>query len=113
MKKSISTLIMLIIFSQLFSLPLLVSEAKAETRVTITFAAGGVACGVYFFLQFAFRSSMTIQPFQDNVALFNHGPKGWQIETPTLNIIRDEPINRLFSADSPETLQMNLLQLRF
>lgn len=113
MKKSIGTLIILIILSQLFSLPLLVSEAKAETRVTITFAAGGVACGVYFFLQFAFRSSMTIEHFQDNVALFNHGPEGWQIETPTLNVIRDVHRNRLFPTDSPETLQMNILQLRF
>ena len=113
MKKSISTLIMLIIFSQLFSLPLLASEAKAETTVTITFAAGGVACGVYFFLHFAFRSSMTLQQLEDTSALVNHGPEGWQIEPPTLNIIRDKPLNRLFSADSPETLQMNLLQLRF
>jgi hypothetical protein len=113
MKKSIDTLIILIILSQLFSLPLLASEARAETRVTITFAAGGVACGVYIFLQFAFRSSMTIQHFQDNTALFNHGPEGWHIDPPTLNIIRDEHRNRLFPTDSPETLQMNLLQLRF
>jgi hypothetical protein len=113
MKKSIGTLILLIILSQLFLLPLLASEAKAETRVTITFAAGGVACGVYFFLQFAFRSSMTIEPFQDNVALINHIPDGWHIAAPTLNIVRDEPRSRLFLADSPETLQMNLLQLRF
>jgi hypothetical protein len=113
MKKSIGTMILLIMLSQLFSLPLFASEARAETRVTITFAAGGVACGVYIFLQFAFRSSMTVQQFRDNTALFSHGPEGWQIAPPTLNIIRDEPPNRLFSTDSPETLQMNLLQLRF
>jgi hypothetical protein len=113
MKKSIGTLIILIILSQLFSLPLLASEARAETRVTITFAAGGVACGVYIFLQFAFRSSMIIERFEDGIALVNHGPEGWHMAPPALNIIRDEPRNRLFPTDSPETLQMNLLQLRF
>ena len=112
MKKSIGTLIILIILSQLFSLPHLVSEARAETRVTITFAAGGVACGVYFFLQFAFRSSMTMQQFEDNSALVNHGPDGWQIEPPTVNVIRDEHRNRLLM-DPPETLQMNIFQFRF
>jgi hypothetical protein len=113
MKKSIGKLILLIILSQLFLLPLLASEARAETRVTITFAAGGVACGVYIFLQFAFRSAMTIEHFEDGAALVSHGPEGWHIDPPTLNITRDEHRNRLFPMDSPETLQMNLLQLRF
>ncbi|MDP1992893.1 MAG: hypothetical protein Q8K00_17915 [Syntrophales bacterium] len=113
MKRSIGTLTILIILSQLFLLPLMASEARAETRVTITFAAGGVACGVYFFLQFAFRSSMTIERFEDSVALVSHSPEGWHIAPPTLNIIRDEHRNRLFPTDSPETVQMNLLQLRF
>ena len=113
MKKSIDTLIMLIILSQLFSLPLFVSEARSETRVTITIAAGGVACGVYFFLQFAFRSSMTIQQFQNDVALVNHGPEGWQIEPPALNVIKDEHRNRLLLMDPPETLQINIFQVRF
>ena len=113
MKKSIGTLMTLILLSQALSLPLFVSEARAETRVTITFAAGGVACGVYFFLRFAFRSSMTIQQFRDNTALINHGPEGWQIESPTLDVIRDEHRNRLFLMDPPETLQMNILQFSF
>ncbi|MBA4422204.1 MAG: hypothetical protein C0390_03760 [Syntrophus sp. (in: bacteria)] len=113
MKKTTGALIALIISVQLFSLPLLVSEARAETRITITFAAGGVACGVYFFLQFAFRSSMTIQQFQDNTALVNHGPEGWQIAPPTLNVIRDGRRNKLSLTDSPDTLQMNLFQFRF
>jgi hypothetical protein len=113
MKKSIGILIILITLSQLFSLSFMPSEARAETRVTITFAAGGVACGVYIFLQFAFRSSMTVEHFEDSVALVSHGPEGWHIDPPTLNIIRDEHRNRLFPTDSPETLQMNLLELRF
>ncbi len=113
MKKTTSTLIILILLGQLCSVPLLVSEARAETRVTITFAAGGVACGVYFFLQFAFRSAMTIEPFQDNIALINHSPEGWHIATPTLNIMRDEQRNRLSPMDAPEILQMNILKFRF
>jgi len=113
MKKSIITLITLIILSQLLPSPLFVSEARAETRVTITFAAGGVACGVYFFMQLAFRSSMTIQQFQNDVALVNHGPEGWQIEPPTLNVIRDEHRNGRLLMNPPETLQINIFQVRF
>ena len=60
-KKCIRVLIAMIIFSLLFLLPCLVSEAKAETRITITVAVGGVACGIYFFLNYAFRVSMSIQ----------------------------------------------------
>lgn len=57
----------------------------ADVQITVTFAAGGVACGVYFF--FAYSSSLAgdgklIQP--DSAALFNLGPEGWQVRPPLL-----------------------------
>ncbi len=113
MKKTTGKLLILIILSQLCFLPLWVPEARAETRVTITFAAGGVACGVYLFLMLSFRSSMTMERFEDSIALVSRDPEGWHIAPPTLKIIREERHNRLFPADSAETLQMNLLRFRF
>lgn len=107
------TLIALIILSQMLPLPLFISEARAETRVTMTFAVGGVACGAYLFLQFAFRSSMTMQRVEDNPALVNHGPEGWKIDPPTLNVIRTENRSRLFLMDHPETVCVNIFQLKF
>lgn len=103
----------LILLSQVLFLPLSASEAEAETRVTITFAAGGVACGVYFFLQFTFKSSMAMQLYQnDATALFNHVPDGWQIVYPSLSLIGDgrfkAPPER-----SPETVHMEILKLMF
>jgi hypothetical protein len=113
MKKNVGLLIALILLGQLFPLLFCASEARADTRVTITFAAGGVACGAYIFLQFAFRSSMTPRPFRDHAALFNHGPEGWYIEAPTLNVLKDDYSRRLSFTDPSETLQMNILNLRF
>lgn len=113
MKRNIGLLIILIFLGQLFALPIWASEARADTRVTITFAAGGVACGAYFFLQLAFRSSLTARPFLDHAALFNHGPEGWHIEAPTFNTLKGGHGGRQSLKDSPETLQMNILTFRF
>ena len=113
MRKTAGMQLILIILSQLYALPFWVPEARAETRVTITFAAGGMACGVYLFLMMSFRSSMTMERFEDGIALVSRDPEGWHIVPPTLNIIREESYSRLFPADSPERLQMNLLQFRF
>jgi len=113
MKRNIGLLIILIFLSQLLPLPLPGPEARAETRVTITVAAGGVACGVYFFLRFAFRSSMTTRQQEEAFALVNYGPTGWRIGPPALNISRTDHNTRLFSTEPPETLQIDMLQLRF
>ena len=56
-KKWSRILIPIITVSLVLLMPPLVPEAKAETRVTITVAAGGVACGAYFFL---FMHTLTI-----------------------------------------------------
>ena len=113
-KKYIRTLIAIIILSQLFLSPRLVSEARAETRLTITVAAGGVACGIYFFLHYAFRVSMSIEQNQtETTAMFNLGPEGWQIQFPALNLMESEHRNVTFPVHSPETVQMDVLKWRF
>ena len=113
MKNCIAPLIILILLSPLLPLPLPVSEARAETKVTITVAVGGVACGVYFFLRFAFRSSMTTRQPEEAFALVNYGPTGWRIEPPTLNVSKTDPRTGIFSTEPTETLQIDMFQLRF
>src|SRR5574340_803716 len=111
MKKRICTMMAVILFCQLFFLPLSASEAAADTRVTVTFAAGGVACGVYFFLRLTFGSSMAIQPYQSDAnALFNHGPEGWQINSPSLRFSSNEHL-RMSAEQSTETTSMEILKL--
>jgi hypothetical protein len=101
------------LLSQCIFLPLLPSKAAAETRVTITFAAGGVACGIFFFLRFGFRSSLLQQYQNDATALFNGGPDGWEIYYPSVNIIPDEERKITYPNRSGETMQMDLLKFRF
>ena len=67
-----------------------VTDADADVRITITFAAGGVACGFYFFFYY---SSSLIDDWQnnqsENTALFNHSPAGWQVRPPSLQFVED------------------------
>jgi hypothetical protein len=88
------------------------SKATAETRVTITIA-GGVACGLFFFLQLGFRSSLLQQYRNDSSALLNRGPEGWEISYPSINITQDEGSRMAYPDRSGETVQMELLKLRF
>jgi hypothetical protein len=112
-KKLIGLLICLVILMQILLIPAFTSDAKADTRVMITFTAGGVACGAYFFLHFIFRSSMTMQPYQYDTAVLNHDAEGWKVGFPALNRIQSEHSDRLFPQNVPETFQMNLLKIRF
>jgi hypothetical protein len=62
-----------------------VTKAAADVRITVTFAAGGAACGVYFFFIFSSRITNDWQNNQyDTVGLFNRSPEGWQVRPPTL-----------------------------
>ncbi|TRZ91693.1 hypothetical protein D4R89_02500 [bacterium] len=113
-KKWIRTLVSIVILSLLFLSPRLVSEARAETRITITIAAGGVACGIYFFVHYAFRASMSIEQKQtETTAMFNLGPEGWQIQFPALNLIGNGNRSVTFLVHSPEAVQMDVLKWRF
>lgn len=78
----------------------------ADVQITVTFAVGGVACGVYFF--FAYSSSFTgygepLRP--DSPALFNFGPEGWQVRPPLLQF--DE------NHDKTHTPYAEILRIRF
>jgi hypothetical protein len=112
MKSRIYITAALFFLSQCLLLPLSSSKAAAETRVTITIA-GGVACGLFFFLQFGLRSSL-LQPYRnDSTALLNKGPEGWEISYPSINVMQDER-GKMAPADRPgEMMQMELLELRF
>ncbi len=114
MKKRCRLIVLLIILTQFFLLPFSPSEAKAETRIYITFAVGGVIGGVYFFLRFAFSGSAMIeQPPNDATALFNHGPGGWQIKYPTLTFTPDAANMMPRPIHLPETAQVEILKIRF
>jgi uncharacterized membrane protein len=113
MKNRICIFVALILLSQAILLPILASEAEADTRVTITFAAGGVACGAFVFFQLVFRASMLQQDQNDTNALFNRGSEGWQIKFPSMNFRQDEEHKIFRSEHSPETLQVALLKFRF
>lgn len=114
MRKHLCIVVSLILLGQVIVSPFLTSEAAADTRITITFAAGGVACGVYYFFRFSYSSSLAMKPYQDDTAaLFNHGPEGWHIELPSLNVTRDEHLKMLPPGDSPETAHIELLRVRF
>lgn len=113
MKKRIGLLISLVILSQLFLIPAFTVEAKADTKVMITFTVGGAVCGAYFFLQFIFKSSMSTEPYQYDSALFNHNAEGWQLGFPVPNLIYAEPNGHLVPQSVPETIQMDILKIRF
>jgi len=112
MKNRICIFLALILLSQSILLPLLASEAAADTGITITFAVGGVACGVFVFLHFTFASML--QQHQDDInALFNWGSAGWQIKFPSINFRQDEEHKMFRSEHSPEIVQVDLLKFRF
>jgi hypothetical protein len=113
MKSHICIMVALVLLSQCICLPLLPSKAAAETRVTITVAAGGVACGIFFFLQFGFRSSLLQQYQSDATALLNRGPEGWEISYPSISIIQDEGSKMAYPDRAGEMVQMDLLKFRF
>lgn len=113
MKKRIGTLILLVILSQSILIPAFSIEAKADTRVVVTVSVGGAACGAYFFLRFVFRSSLTMDSYQYDAALFDHSAEGWQVGFPVLNLVKDEHNDSLLLKNVPDTYQMNILKIRF
>ena len=114
LKEAGGMLLALIIGSQLLLLPLQATPALAESKVTITVAVGGVACGAFFFLRFAFGSSMTIDHVPEGTdALLNFDPEGWRIRLPVLQLTGNENPQGGFPGFSPETLRVNIVQYRF
>lgn len=113
-KKWVRILVAIVILSLLLLLPRLASEARAETRITITVAAGGVACGVFFFLHYAFRVSMSVEQSEtETTAIFNLDPEGWKIRFPALNLAGSGHRHVAIPVHSPETIQLDVLKWRF
>jgi hypothetical protein len=113
-KQLIKTLVSILILSLLFLVPRVASEARAETRVTVTVAAGGAACGIFLFVHYALRVSMSIEPYQaGSTAIFNLGPEGWQIRFPMLILDGSGHRDVTLPSRSPETVQMDVLKWRF
>jgi len=63
------------------------SDAMADVRVTVTFAAGGVACGFYafFYLTSGYMSESQHGLGEETAALLNFSTTGWHIRPPDLN----------------------------
>ena len=94
--------------------PCLTQEASAETRMTITITAGGVACGVYFFLSYGIRASMSVREnYTETTAPFNFTREGWQIRFPELTFMESGYRNTPFLVHAPQGVQLNVLSWRF
>lgn len=66
------------------------TNALAEVRVTVTFAAGGAACGFYLFFSYSSGFTADLQNTQfDSPALLNYSAEGWQVKPPMLQFTGD------------------------
>ena len=63
-----------------------------ETRVTVTFAAGGVACGIYFMFYFTTGDFADFQRYlSKDEAIVNYTDEtGWRFGLPQLKFIPDD-----------------------
>lgn len=71
-------------------------DCRADTKVTVSFAAGGAVCGIYFFFYFT-ASHLLDSPaaVPDHTALINGSPDGWKLGVPRLEMLGDEQSPRL------------------
>ncbi len=113
MKNRIIVIMSVILLTHSVLLPFFPSDAEADTTITITFAAGGVACGAYLFFRFTLRESV-IEQNQGNIfALFNLGPQGWQVKFPYIDLRQNEEPKMFRSERLSESVQVDLLHIRF
>ena len=92
LKKPLMKLLRKMVFATILCIAIIaatpVTKAAADVRITVTFAAGGAACGVYFFFAFSSRITHDWQNNQsDTMALFNQSPEGWQVRPPALQFV--------------------------
>jgi hypothetical protein len=70
-----------------------VSDAISGVKVTVTFAAGGAACGAFFFFIFTSGGSKSWHNTDtDARAILNYSPEGWQMRFPTLMYANDRDV---------------------
>lgn len=60
-----------------------------------------------------FCSDLGKQYHNDSNSLLNSGPEGWEVSYPSINITQDEGGKMAYPDRSGETVQMELLKLRF
>lgn len=88
MKRAKKTMFIVLLIAVIIATP--VSDAISGVKVTVTFAAGGAACGAYFFFIFTSGESTSWQNVHpDAKAILNYSPKGWQMRVPSLMYIDD------------------------
>jgi hypothetical protein len=79
---------------------MLLTQAAADVKVTVTFAAGGVACGFYLFFAYASGFTADWQNTQFNSpALLNYSAGSWQVKPPLLLFIGDNNKNSISYAE--------------
>lgn len=67
------------------------SAAEKETNITVTFAAGGVACGIYFIFYFTTGYGPDRQFDRiEQGALFTGSRAGWKVGYPELKFIQQD-----------------------
>jgi len=113
MQKHIWMLAALVLLSQVFLSPLTATDAQARTQVTVTFAAGGVVCGIFILLRFAVSSSLLPNASYDNSALFNKGHEGWNVAIPSLTATSLNKPDMRRSEPAGDRVEMELLKIRF
>lgn len=111
-KIRICLLMLPVLLSLTIAPPFLAPEALADTRITITIAAGGVACGVYFF-RITYKSLAPASAFRDTGALLDVGPAGWSLDFPSPNFTREEPHGAVLQGRPVETAFIDILRLHF
>jgi hypothetical protein len=77
-----------------------ISSALADVRVTVTFAVGGAACGLYFFFSYSSGYMADLQnKIFDTPALLNYSPEGWQVKPPLLQFTGTKDKNSVHYAE--------------
>ncbi|MBN1662051.1 MAG: hypothetical protein JW943_00470 [Deltaproteobacteria bacterium] len=113
MQKRVWIVAVFILLGHIFLLPLTATEAHARTQVTVTFAAGGIVCGIYFVLQFMVGSSLLPEDPYDATALFDKGREGWAIKAPSVAMTPYHELAARRTDPTRHTVAMELLKVRF
>lgn len=103
MAKKIFLVVLMAVALQIAAWPVFLREADARTEVTVTFAAGGIACGVYFFIAFTVHGYSLLN-YGENTALLNYTDQGWEVGLPAVTMLQTNgwrlPVNLMPPIDS-------------
>jgi hypothetical protein len=87
MLTKLSTLSFIVAICLVVVMAIPASDVMADVRVTVTFAAGGIACGfyVFFYLTSGYMPERLNGFDEGTTALLNFSTTGWQVRPPDLN----------------------------